>query len=494
MTHQPNGKPRVLIVAHTTTFLTELSLLGDLLRSRTDSDVIFYCAFAHWTADEFAKTCAAEAVACLREPLMEHLARHFGKNAVGRAQVAGPSGLIARVIEPIAASLPGIGPGFLAEKAAFSVRANEINTLLAAVQPKLLVLGGDMPGYDTSLFVKLAHAAGIPVLVVPSTMSNGLEQAEVYYGDPGYVVEGWQRNLIAALFPKWVRRHKDKRLFRCPPGRLLAMESIGIAPPQPWIFNSGHADVIAMESQAMIDYYADAGMKNDRMKLLGTLSDDAMASRIRDAVPLRNELCRQLNLDPAKRMFLTALPPDFLYVTGGRPQCDFQDFRKLVEFWIDSLAGLKDSNCVVALHPSVDVEEMRWIERPGLRIAPWKTANVVPLCDVYVASISSTIRWAIACGKPVVNYDVYRYRYTDFLGVPGVIATEEQGEFRAILNRLANDAQYSGEVAAVQAQHASRWGLTDGHVGDRMLAEVERLCGIVADRNRQFGTRAVAAN
>ncbi len=35
--------------------------------------------------------------------------------------------------------------------------------------------------------------------------------------------------------------------------------------------------------------------------------------------------------------------------------------------------------------------------------------SLVPLCSLYVASVSATIRWAIACGKPVVNYDVYRF-------------------------------------------------------------------------------------
>ncbi len=484
---QMSGRPRqarVLMVAHTTTFLTELSLFGDLMRKRTDAEVIFYCSFAHWTANEFAKTCAANEMTCLLEPLAESLA------ALGLASRnkdwanPSPSGAVSplrRLFERGAAALPGVGPSFIAERLAFTTRSTEINALLAAVAPRLLVLGGDMPGYDTSLFVKLAHAAGVPVMVVPSTMSNGLEQAEVYYGDPNYRVSGWARSLIAASFPKWVRRHHDKRLFRCPPGRILAMELAGIAPPEPWVFNSGYADAVAMESEAMIDYYAEAGMKNDRMVLTGSLSDDAMASRLSQAASLRREICGHLGFEPERPMVLTALPPDFLYVTGGRPQCDFQDYRQLAEYWIDSLAELQDCNCLVALHPSVEVESMRWIERSGVRIAPWITANVVPVCDVYVASISSTIRWAIACGKPVVNYDVYRYRYTDFVGVPGVLATEDQNEFRSLLQRLVGDSQFRNEISRAQAAVSSRWGLLDGRVGDRILAVADRLSGIVTD-------------
>ena len=177
-------------------------------------------------------------------------------------------------------------------------------------------------------------------------------------------------------------------------------------------------------------------------------------------------------------MLLTPLVPDFLYVNGGRPQCDFQNYAELTKAWLDPLAEQRTFNVVVALHPSIDIESMRHIEGDNVRIGTWKTAELVPLCDIYVASISSTIRWAIACGKPVVNYDVYRYRYSDFQRVPGVLTTEEQGEFRRLLRRLVDDAGYRKQIADEQAGASSRWGMLDGRVSDRMLDLVQRLCGI----------------
>lgn len=471
----------VLIVVHTTTFLTELTPFGKLVRERTGAETIFYCPFIHWTAGSFADACAREGVTCLLAPLRESLAKAGFRPAAAPAIVSigqRISWLFTRVLGRLAARMPGIGHSFVAESLEIAALTSEIRDLLSAVKPKLIVLGGDMVGYDTSLYVKLGHERGIPTLIVPSTMSNGLEQAEVYYVDPAYHVKGWAGDLVAVLFPKWVRKHKDRRLFRTPPGRIIAMELAGLAPPQPWIFNSGAADAIAMESAAMIDYYAEAGMKDRRMVLTGSLSDEAMAARLPQAQLLRERLCAEFGFDPSRPLFVTALPPDFLYVDGGRPQCDFQRYKDLVAFWIESFAELKACNCVVALHPSIDIETMRHIEGDNVRIGTWKTAEMVPACDIYVASISSTIRWAIACGKPVVNYDVYRYRYTDFLHVPGVLATEEQGEFRRLLRRLVEDIGYRKEVADTQAALSSYWGMLDGRVGDRMLDLVRHLCGI----------------
>lgn len=469
----------VLIVAHTTTFLTELTPFGKLVRERIGADTIFYCPFVHWTADRFAEACAQEGVTCLLSPVLDSLAKAgFRAAAPANAPAATTRSLRSlaiRAIGRLASQLPGIGSRFVAESLAFAALASEIGDLLSALNPKLIVLGGDMVGYDTSLYIKLGHERGIPTLIVPSTMSNGQEQAEVYYGDPNYHVTGWAGQLVATLFAKWVMKHKDKRLFRCPPGRIIAMELAGLAPPEPWIFNSGAADAIAMESEAMLDYYAQSGMKHSRMVLTGSLSDEAMAARLSESRILRERLCRELGLEPSRPLIVTAIPPDFLYVTGGRLECDFQNYAELIEFWIGSLAELKDCNCVVALHPSMDAGMMRHIERDNVRIGTWKTAEMVPLCDIYVASISSTIRWAIACGKPVVNYDVYRYRYTDFLGVPGVLATEERAEYRSLLHRLVEDIGYRKEVADQQAASSSYWGMLDGQVGDRMVSLIERL-------------------
>jgi hypothetical protein len=108
-------------------------------------------------------------------------------------------------------------------------------------------------------------------------------------------------------------------------------------------------------------------------------------------------------------------------------------------------------------------------------VASRNTAELMPLCDIYVASVSSTIRWAIACGRPVVNYDVYRYRYTDFTKVEGVLACEEQQEFLALLARLVSDRAFAEEVCRKQAAVAERWGRLDGRSGQRMVELVRRL-------------------
>src|SRR5262249_46161121 len=212
--------------------------------------------------------------------------------------------------------------------------------------------------------------------------------------------------------------------------------------------------------------------------LTGSPSDDAMARNVADAPNKREELYSKLDLPSGRPMFLTALPPDFLYLPGGRPECAFGRYDDLVEHWIAALAEQDRFNVVVALHPSVKVETMRHIERSNVRISELQTAQLVPLCDVYVASISSTIRWAIACGKPVINYDVYRYRYTDFVGVAGVLTIEEEDAFCALIHRFASNEKFLLENCRRQQAEAPRWGRLDGSSCGRILD----LLACVAER------------
>jgi hypothetical protein len=137
--------------------------------------------------------------------------------------------------------------------------------------------------------------------------------------------------------------------------------------------------------------------------------------------------------------------------------------------------SIPDRNVIIALHPSVPPAEAVKLERYGARVAPLNTAGLVPLCELFVASISSTIRWAIACGKPVVNYDVYRYRYTDFVGIEGVLTFEEQDDFVLALRRLTTDPAFAAEICRKHAAVAPLWGRLDGQSGQRMVDLVRRL-------------------
>lgn len=335
---------------------------------------------------------------------------------------------------------------------------------------KLVVMGGDLVGYNTPEVVKAAHTCGIACAIVPSTMSDGTEQAEAYYFDRNFSADAIENKFVAKIWPKWKKQHKQKTLVRLHAAEIINRQLLKLDPPLPWISSSTRGDCIIVESRAMKDYYLRCGIAEKLLQDAGSISNDELAKGFRNQGALRESLLKELGLDLGKKMILTALPPDSLYMTGGRPECEFKTYRELTIFWVEALKKKASNyNIVISLHPSVNIEDFRYLESENVKISGKSIVYLIPLCDIFVASVSSTIRWAIACAKPVVNYDVYIYRYADFMKVKGVIYLDKSKDYLETIQKLNEDNEFLTSVQNQIATEASYWGNTDGREGERIL-------------------------
>jgi hypothetical protein len=220
----------------------------------------------------------------------------------------------------------------------------------------------------------------------------------------------------------------------------------------------------------MHQYYLDAGIPSGQLATTGSLSDDVISRVISDAPRGRRMLLDSLGLPQDRPLLLVALPPD--QNTYDRPGCEFTDFDDLIGYWGQTVARAVGWNVVVRPHPKTRPERLEALRQYGITISYEDTAALVPLCDVYLAAVSATIRWAIACGKPVVNYDVYQYGYRDYEGVKGVQLVNTRREFAALLGRITSDDAYRMELAARQVRDAPQWGMLDGSSGRRIADEL----------------------
>lgn len=345
-------------------------------------------------------------------------------------------------------------------------------------QPHIAVLCEDSVGYETAALIKAAHEAGIASVLVPFTVANALEPAEAYYRDPAFDADRGANRIAAWLYPAWVFTHRGRRLVRLPAAQLLAKQWLRLAPPRPWTINTGSADVLAVESPFMEAYYRREGMPPPPLEITGTLADDVLAEGQQEAPAARVRLCAELGLPAGRPLLVCALPPDQFLISGV--QSEFADYGEMVEFWVATLASLDGWNVVVRTHPRMDAGAFRTLERANVRLSRWDTAALVPLCDLYVACVSATIRWAVACGKPAVNYDVFRLRFTDYVEAAGVIEVDSQASFAEVLRRLTTDWAFYEETRARQEACASQWGRVDGKVGTRLLGLFDRLSAPVA--------------
>jgi hypothetical protein len=348
--------------------------------------------------------------------------------------------------------------------------------ILHALAPAVVCLSEDIPGTFSAPFIRAARRKGIPSVIIPFTIPNVLELAEASLSRKVSWLMRLDELAATLAYPRWTLRHKGKLLLRANPGLIHALERRDLAPANPWMTNSGAADRIAVESERMLEVYCKAGFPERQLVLTGSCADDFLHAALQKKEARLAALYRDLELPANRPLLLSSLVPNQL--ESGVPSCEFDDYSVLIQFWVSTLAAWTHRmNVVLKINPRYRREEFLYLEKWGVKVASHDTIDLVSLAEVYVTSISSTLRWAAACGIPSINYDVYHYRYGDFADVPGIVHVEEKADFQAAVARLVEDEAARSDLRRLQRAQARRWGCLDGKSTQRLATLFDKLSG-----------------
>ena len=475
-------KRKILIIIETNTYFNELHRLGKTLRKSLKYEpVLFFPSFYPTLARDMA-ICLKEGFVCFDSQ---------GARIAKRCRLL-PSAN-ARVLKEESNSLKNLFKHyfpkakdlftFFADRAAKNIfaqmrrireRVKFGQEVISKTRVSAIVVGGDLVHYDTKSFIRAAHSKGIPALILPCTMSNALEMAESYFPLPEYSMKKLSNRIAGCIFPEWVYCHRGKKLIRLPAYQVWAMKLLRISPPHPWINNSGFADYILAESEQMVDYYTCEGIPESQVFLTGALSNDILAKNLKESEKIKTKLYEKYGLVKGKPLIVSALPPDQLYMVGGRPKCIFSQYNDLVGYWVGRLSKIKGWNVIINPHPSVNYEDISFIEKYPVAVSTEDITNLIPACDLFIASVSSVIRWAIACEKPVLNYDVYHFNYSDYKKTPGVLITGDKGKFEKLLFKLTQPQKFYVEMVQKQKTMSRKWGNLDGKSAQRIFTLLDK--------------------
>jgi hypothetical protein len=329
---------------------------------------------------------------------------------------------------------------------------------LASTRTDALLIPEDIVGNLWPVAIKAGHEAGVPTVVFPYTLANKEEAFQSLKDQPSYQTD---RNQIAVmLYPRWRLVERGADLVRLPSAHIFAHERLGIAPPDPWMMNSGFADAIGVDSKASYDYFLAGGIPAEQMRIVGSVSQDQMFDRRQKRAAHLDTLRSELKLSGSKPVLLVSGCPNQL--AAAVPFCEFTTIGEVATHVGESLAPLAAHyHLVVRAHPNFP-EFGAMLQRFGIASTMSPTASLVPLADVFVAFASATIRWAIACGIPTVNYDVFHYGYGDFAAAKGVATVAGGSEFRSLVRTLVPGADPVRTLAANADEDREHWSVMDG--------------------------------
>lgn len=463
MADQGKRKP-VVLVAYMATHFVELARVARLLRASGDFDpvMIFEQPYRGWHVH--AESCRAEGTRCIG-PGGEAVTAGDPHGAASRTP-ASTRGLISRLVGHLEGSFP-LGPTVWLARTWRTIR--RARRQLARERASLLVLAEDNVSYTSAHWIRAGHDLGLKSVIVPYTVANADEPAEAYWRSSRHQASGILSALWRKVRPRWFHERRGRLLQRLPLSEALALEIAGLAPSHPWLMNSGHADAVAVESDRMTKYYEDAGLPTHAFVATGAVADDDVARGLATGDAVRRELLAATGAPPEAALILLALMPDQLQIE----RTAFASYREMTEWVVATLVASAPASVVlVRPHPRDAGNDFKYLEQLGAHITRADTASLIGAADLYVAAASATIRWAVAAGRAVINYDVYGFGYTEYVGAPGVRTVSTKDAF----GRAVEDwARARERGAARHARPNPEWGRLDGHSGNRLIRLMQTL-------------------
>jgi len=331
-----------------------------------------------------------------------------------------------------------------------------------------ILIPEDIVGSIWPVAIRAGHDSGIPALVLPYTLANREEAIQSLKGAPSYQTR--PSRVAAALYPRWRYREGSIDIVRLPSGHIFAHEDLGIAPADPWMMNSGDADKVLVDSRAAFEYFLAGGLPREQLQVVGSVSQDRMFALHQARSEHLAQLRRELSLPDVKPLLVISGCPNQL--TATVPFCEFTTIEDVAAFVGASVSPLREHyHLVVRPHPNF-TDFGRMLEPFGVKTTERPTASLVPLADLFIAFASATIRWAIACGTPTVNYDVFHYGYGEFAAAKGVASVSGSAEFRNLARGLVPGAP-AYQALASQARHdRAEWSVMDGRSIERIEQEI----------------------
>ncbi|CAM3025329.1 hypothetical protein [Legionella worsleiensis] len=345
-------------------------------------------------------------------------------------------------------------------------------SIIKQYSPKLLIVAEDGVSANAPL-INAALEFKIPVLDVPYgygsklDLENALEQKQ--RNEELYNSESGAGLVVKEFYPQWVKKGAFEGSILLNPYFILAREELGISVSNPWTVHGGYATRLAAESKSMYAHYLNEGINANKIILTGTPYCDYLKAFIDCSKSIHNSAKKKNN----RRSMLVCWPPS--YHAERAHLCDFDSYQELTASVFNFLSKLEDITITLSLHPAVQTEFKSFVAGLNLNISEEYILNELPRHDIYISCFSSTIRWAIALGKPVVNYDFYKFNINEYKEVSSVLHVNEQNSFEQIVGRLINDDDYYEEVCSNQKKIAADWGVLDGSNINRIHALINQL-------------------
>jgi hypothetical protein len=332
----------------------------------------------------------------------------------------------------------------------------------------------DRAPYPEMVYLAQARRRGAKALLLSFAASSMESDAASRRDRPEHLVDRgpWRRlkRRFARRFPEQVRDVGFGRMLFFSLPDTIALSVCGLlGGSRSWHFGGGAIDLCTKISTADLEHARQEGAPVEKFVVTGQPMMDAMYEARRSG-GVRRALQRQYSLREGKRLVICAVPHAAEHGLVG-----WDRHLALTRELFQALAASK-ADVLLSLHPRSGAENYRALAAE-YGLPSERLSGALPAADIFVASYSSTVRWALLMGIPTIMADPLRLRYQQFAGLPGSLVVEDTAELRRVLGRLASDNTEVERMSRL-AMAAAGAAPFDGNACERIMREMARLLDV----------------
>ncbi len=279
----------------------------------------------------------------------------------------------------------------------------------------------------------------------------------------GWGLERWLKRTMRQRYAQNIRVRDGQESMFLTAGQAWTQIMFDGLFRQPWAYGGGVTDVATVFGAFDRRKQISLGVAEDKLVVTGQSSLDFLHHASRRTAEIRQELNRQYRLRPDRPVVVCAVPQHMEHgLLGARGHWG------LIEQLFASLAAT-GANVVLSLHPRSkrgDYEQAAAAH--GAVIAEQSLIETIAAADLFVAAMSSTVRWAILLRIPVIVLDDFGQGGQSMFEGEGVCFLKQRAELASVATRLLNDPEERERVKRCLDSQAMELDPFDGRNARRV--------------------------
>lgn len=242
----------------------------------------------------------------------------------------------------------------------------------------------------------------------------------------------------------------------------------------------GKSKYILASCEFQKEIMVSAGVPAEKIIVSGKISIDKMILTEKELSKLKSDLQEKYNFNKANKLALVLIAP-----YGEDRLVSWKEHWRIIENMLSIITKETEIDILVSLHPRMPRGKYEFLENKfNLKILDKRYFEVLPVCDLFIASISSVLPFALMLGIPTLVYNPIPIQHA-YKKNFGFIEVQNERSFQKIFKKMVNDEDFRKTVSKT-ASSENYFGFSDNKSGERALKFFDNLFNYDTEKEKEY--------